>query len=131
MINDHLVGDVNFQDQETRRNYLHITCANLGSIAKTSNNQYVTQLMIHLIELLIGKGIGINSKDKNGKTALHLLIYHYKCRGLDDIVKFFIDNNANLDTTNDIQQSANYLLNVRIGSFEKINQLLQNRQTNE
>ena len=127
MIEDHLKDDANRQDQETGRNYLHLICAGLGSVAKTSNNLLVKETMTNLINLAIAKGININSVDKDGNTALHLLIYHYKCSGLQDIVTLFVDKNANVNAKNDIQQSAIGLLKARREAFNTIDQLLRNR----
>jgi len=127
MINDHLTDDANLQDRETGRNYLHIICANLGSVPKTSNNLLVKQTAMNLINLAIAKEININSVDKDGNTALHLLIYHYKCSGLQDIVTLFVDNKANVDAKNNIQQSAIDLLTERKVTFNTIDQLLRNK----
>jgi ankyrin repeat protein len=85
---------------------------------------YKNENLIEIIRLLIGKEIGINSKNNYGSNALHELCTNYENDNLIDIIQLLIENGIevtsetfNYFTKNYYKEDHNEILQL-LGSKE-------------
>ncbi|HLF10659.1 MAG TPA: ankyrin repeat domain-containing protein [Gammaproteobacteria bacterium] len=70
-----------------------MAAAGLGTTEQDTTGRYKTQAQaIQAIQLLLQRGLAINATDAAGRTALH----GAALQGYDDVVKFLVDNGADL-----------------------------------